>query len=418
MLLVGDGLWAADLDGSGLTQLTGESLLNPLNLVQVAPKGGHLAYITGTPTDPPQGATLRIATLSTGEMRTVTALTTGLAEPIAPAWGGPAYEAATAATSFDSLSWSPDGRRLAFVGALDGPSADLYVYSLDEGTIRRLTSGPTQAAHPVWSGNGKFIVHEGVSSVGLGSPRRVETFWVVRADGEEVRALDIPPGERLSVAGCIGDHSVLLYGGPGLDITNLRAADIDTGEVQTLWDGPWIRQFVLDSASGHILLISPDECGPGHDCLWHMSADGTAPEIVLEEAEFDYLQKIDSGAVALTNGQLLTFSPEGVVIDSIQLPADIHESYPIPAPAGPLWAWRNILKDRSGLWISSGAHDGSPLLVFAGPVASLAWAPDGQSLMFRGESGGQPGLYVARSPAFEPTLVGNEASGHVLPVPP
>lgn len=48
--------------------------------------------------------------------------------------------------------WSPDGRYLAFVGSIDGPSADLYIYDSTINQIMRLSSGNNHAEDPLWSG--------------------------------------------------------------------------------------------------------------------------------------------------------------------------------------------------------------------------------------------------------------------------
>lgn len=61
--------------------------------------------------------------------------------------------------SFDSLAWSPDGQHLAFIAAIEGPSADLYVYDVSTGKYRRMSFGSNRASSPQWSPNGKWIVH-------------------------------------------------------------------------------------------------------------------------------------------------------------------------------------------------------------------------------------------------------------------
>ena len=72
----------------------------------------------------------------------------------------------------DTLKWSPDGRYLAFIAAIDGPSSDVYSYDLQTGQINRLTDGPNQAANLSWSPDSKWIVHEEVEEFRHG--RRLE----------------------------------------------------------------------------------------------------------------------------------------------------------------------------------------------------------------------------------------------------
>ena len=56
-------------------------------------------------------------------------------------------------------AWSPDGRWLAFNAAIDGPSADVYVYDTSTNSIERLTDGPDQSVDLVWSPDSAYIVH-------------------------------------------------------------------------------------------------------------------------------------------------------------------------------------------------------------------------------------------------------------------
>jgi Tol biopolymer transport system component len=53
-------------------------------------------------------------------------------------------------------AWSPDGRRIA-LSALKAGATDLYVYDLDRGTLRQLTSDHFSDLQPVWSPDGREL---------------------------------------------------------------------------------------------------------------------------------------------------------------------------------------------------------------------------------------------------------------------
>ena len=65
--------------------------------------------------------------------------------------------------AWNKPAWSPDGRYLAFVAAIDGPTSDLYLYDSQDKTTRRISSGPNQAAEPVWSPAGNGVLHAEMS---------------------------------------------------------------------------------------------------------------------------------------------------------------------------------------------------------------------------------------------------------------
>jgi len=132
------------------------------------------------------------------------------------------------------LFWSPDGRLLAFAAALDGPSADVYVYDTQVDEIRRLTDGPNQAVLLGWSPDGKWILHYEASEYAvdhgdiIGFP--AEALWAAAADGSQVRRLGDVQGIPW-VAGWLSPNTVVLivWGGGSSLPHKLWSIDINTG---------------------------------------------------------------------------------------------------------------------------------------------------------------------------------------------
>jgi len=76
----------------------------------------------------------------------------------------------TSAIAFESpIQWSPDGRYLAFVAALDGPSSDIYVYDTVSQKITHATSGDLEVARPTWTSDGSEIIYQVVTTFGTGA---------------------------------------------------------------------------------------------------------------------------------------------------------------------------------------------------------------------------------------------------------
>lgn len=93
----------------------------------------------------------------------------------------------TTRSGFDSApSWSPDGRRLAFHGAVpDG--FDLFVVGVDGSGLQPLTQGAPEEYQPAWSADGAWLAY----CAGEGQEYDI---WVMRPDGTDRRRLTTTAG--------------------------------------------------------------------------------------------------------------------------------------------------------------------------------------------------------------------------------
>ena len=66
----------------------------------------------------------------------------------------PDWNALRAIQEYQSMAFSPDGRYLAFMGVIGGPTSDLYTYSIESDKVTQLTDGRTQGYQPAWSPDG------------------------------------------------------------------------------------------------------------------------------------------------------------------------------------------------------------------------------------------------------------------------
>jgi hypothetical protein len=96
----------------------------------------------------------------------------------------------TSAIAFESpVQWSPDGRYLAFVAALDGPSSDLYVYDTVSQKITHATSGDLEVARPTWTSDGSEIIYQVVTTFGTGAGWTANSVRAVKPDGSDDRLI-------------------------------------------------------------------------------------------------------------------------------------------------------------------------------------------------------------------------------------
>jgi WD40 repeat protein len=400
-----DGLWIVRPDGSELRALVSDQFIVGADELtdSISPDGKHLAYITSADSSSWfNGLTLHILTLSDGASVADIPLTSPETEP-GPEFefGDPVIEATRAITDVPSLAWSPDSTQLAFIGVIDGPSADLYLYSLADGSITRLTDGPSQGYQPMWSPDGRYILHAGADGFGTGAGYVMAGVWAARADGSEVLSLYTPDSGDEVFVGWVTNTTFLVYSwqadcGP----QNLRTFDIETGRSQMLWEGCFEMAYGPESDTALIVAGSYPYFDPSAEqgtYLLHLTDGGVSPitdrplsQPVWSSGAGAYFARTETGAVEIPLS--------GTMFD---LPAPIPVT-PLVSPDGMTWAWAggSFQGIEAGLWVGP-VDQAVPGKRFDGTPEYVTWSIDGKWLAFFSEDN----LYAMGFADLSPRLI-------------
>lgn len=392
-----ESLWGVNRDGTGLTKISDQvaNWRSPIGPA-VAPFGGQVAYITSG--QERFQLTLNVFSFAANQSMVITGLTSYESDPDA------VFERAgpLAVLYSDSLVWSPDGNQLAFVGIIEGPTSDLYVYSAATGEVDRLTSGPSQAYQLSWSPDGETILHFGVDTFGTGAGYTMEGVWTAGPDGSEVKSpykLQDSYSEKL-VGWIDGDTFVVHSWDPSCSAKNLRAVNRRNGNETILW-GDYFMEAALDPNSGNVLIAADDRISAcnldGRQGLFLAAGDGTNMVKIIDDDPYQVVWSLQAELFfARTEFGILAIGSNG---EWVQI-HDFTGQIPVSSPVDKVLAWYG----DEGLWVGnmlSSLDELQPVRIFSQPVKAAVWGPEGEYLFFFSEDS----IFVTHLPDQEIMLV-------------
>ena len=297
------------------------------------------------------------------------------------------------------FAWSPDSSMLAFTSSHESPSSDVYMYDTRNGEVIRLTSGLSQAIHPIWSPDGRYIFHAGVDRLHIGASGAGYTGWKlfsVTPDGRNNHLYD-GIGEATGyedVLGWLSDRTILMNSGHWwCGYFDLRTMNIETGNIQPIWRGN--HDSAAYSSEYASILVGASEfdkfdegCGPEEESgLFLISTANNSRTRLLDDVGWYWIGWSNEGRRFIVDSETLGF----FTVDGTGN-IEYLDGRPFFAPGGEYW----LIK-------STGIYDDSELVkrLSIKSYNYVFWSPDGQSVYFEDDGA----LYRASTPGFEPEVI-------------
>lgn len=388
------GVWLTDAFGTSPVQLWVHE--NRLDLRRaISSNGDRIALLERTD----EGLDLVIVQIPTGEEERVTQVIALPEEGTNPDLTSPHAFAINAIRDYESVAWQPgDGRLLAFVAAIDGPTADLYLYDTQTKEISRLTDGPSQAVLPIFSLDGRYILHYGVSWVppfggAIGGHNRLDGVWAVEVSSGDIITLPKPEGSSPHFVGWQDDSHYITYDtSEDCGAQNLRSVDVASGETISIMNFNFGYYIALSPEKGTLFISSAGECTNSLDeGAYILFPDQDTPNKILEERIW--------GAEWLPESQVFQAYPEALLSPDGEIlyypPVYDHSFNPAISTVG-FEAWE-VIEDQKGR-VEVRVPGGDWHSIFEGSVDVLIWDPiTGENLMIVRRDGS---LYTASYPDF------------------
>jgi hypothetical protein len=382
-----DGLWAANMDGTNLVPLIKKPIPDINLKIALSSKTHQIAFLTSG-ADAYHGLTLKTISLPEGKVHKITNLTTHATEPVGDAApGDPSLEAMRAIVEQPAFAWSPDGTMLAFIGALDEPKADVYVYSVASKKIQKVSGDEGQDFWPTWSPDGKSILYFSAEGFGSGAGMTMKGTWLAAADGSGSKLLETPKtgGEQM-LGWRDAETAVLSSFMPGSgNMSRLRLFNIHTKKITVLNEsqsfgaavatgGSEDSGAILYSKSDGLYLLPVGSLKPQKLAADLSSSSGYPAPIRWEK---DWRVFI----VHFNDGNLSTWMADGTH----------HEDAPFNPSTGRtdvgafgmIWGWTTQGGESEGTWISGPGLE--TVQISTGSASAPVWNIDNDLLFFNGD---------------------------------
>lgn len=325
-------------------------------------------------------------------------------------------------------AWSPDGREIAFVRQ-SGSEISIFVVPALGGPESKLYSGTSAFLSLYeygnalsWSPDGKYLAFSGQRS-----PREPNSIFLLSRESLETRQITSPP------AGFLGD-STPAFSPDGKVLAFVRGAssrDVEIYVVPAAGGEP--KRLTFDNRSGRSLAWTAD----GHDIvfslwfygnlrLWRVSASGGTPEQLAVGGE-------GGSTLAISRqGDRLAYSQESRDTDiwrvgtsgstrmrsPTRLISSTRPDYgPQYSPDGGRIAFTSGRSGSNEIWVcDADGQNPVQLTSFAGPdVGSPRWSPDGRQIAFDSVAAGNRDIFVVSADGGKPRRITEDSSDEVRP---
>jgi eukaryotic-like serine/threonine-protein kinase len=325
-------------------------------------------------------------------------------------------------------AWSPDGRNIAFLRSLHPNSTsgalELYLISASGGAERRLVEGiqVKQNACISWSPDGKFLAFADGSTTGgadsiflleiaTGAKRRL-TAPRAGIEGDTLPNFS-PDGQQLAFSRQVSNGGRDIY-----------LAPIPGGEPKRLtFDKTSIPGLAWTPEGNEIIFASARR---GISSLWRISARGGEPELVMAGASLQYPAiSPRSDRLAFTR----SINDTNIYRTDLTAPASrrpsgtqfiasmLEDDSPQYSPDGQSIVFGSTRSGSPEIWLcdSEGGRL-RQLTSLGGPlVGTPRWSPDSRQVAFDSRSEGNADIYVISVEGGAPRRLTNEAAEDVVP---
>lgn len=288
------------------------------------------------------------------------------------------------------------GNKLAFIGAMDPPSTDVYVYR--DGLIQPISHETEMLPRWVdWSPEGDYVLYGVIEYFGEDVCQGNQIIYAVGlSDGSSI-TLTPEQNMKAVIVSWVDAHTVLIASrtNHSCQWSELYEVDITTGERRTWWDSKF-SVAAYDPESGALVMTlgfsqfyaqyNPAQETPG-DAIFFK--DGQSRALGLSVYDQVYWSGTHQLFVLRSDTDLISVTASGE-LNTLPSPDGWAPHFPSPDGRWVLWTEQNQ-KKTIGLWGEE------PQILLDGEIYIWIWRPDSSGLYYWTSRG----LFYAAAPRFQ-----------------
>jgi hypothetical protein len=339
-----------------------------------SPLGGALMIRAGSPENLDELALYQVNLPEAEVARISPLLSLQLQRQIVNAESSRALETLNAVTRGNGLSWSPNGRYIAFTAALDNASSDLYLFDTWQGQVRRLNGLYTHNGIPFWSPSGNWLISQEFDWLSTDAGWRTTNITALRVPGyDDQNTLYLPPqGSQMeTLLGWVNDQNFLSYSQTPEGPQTIREVTLDAPKSVIRYEGPFLQAAFDPGSKFAALILGPNHAGKdGLTAGIYGFQPGESNPQLLRAGDFTQLAW-DPGGMFIASGAsgVFGFMPEGT---GFFLPEEGQASL---SPSGNwLIAWEE--EQNPGARLYQPPVNVPLQTLLESPITDVVWQPD------------------------------------------
>lgn len=203
---------------------------------------------------------------------------------VIPAEGGSPRQLTSGEFDVHSISWSPDGSKIAFISNRtedpdDNHNNDVWTVDVETGKIAQMTDTPGMEILPVWSPDGKYLAYQAALRPVNTKDSQAENphLMIMPSSGGPAKDLCSSLDRRIRTWKWSPDGRFIFFTADNMGARNLYRVSVPDGKIELVIEGEFrIGNFAVNSSGNRVVYNASSHVSPGE--VWTINLNSKKTE--------------------------------------------------------------------------------------------------------------------------------------------